>query len=371
MMAQSTVKLTSLSRFCGCGAKLPLGALDPLLKSLPLPADPRVLVGIESRDDAGVYQLNDETALIFTTDIITPVANDGYTYGAIAATNSLSDVYAMGGTPLMALNILCFPHKELDEQIAHDIFRGASDKLTEAHCALVGGHSLDDQELKFGQAVVGTVHPGRILTNAGAKPGDALVLTKPLGTGTAVKALKDGKRDEHFYAEAKRWMTTLNAKGAELALKHGAHAMTDVTGFGLLGHAWNIARESDVTLEFDTRALPVLVGAMELLEAGELSTALKNNLAFFDVGDDLTSSRTEEREGVKPSPTRPRPKINMNAEVRRSILNLLADPQTSGGLLIAVPADRAAALVRDLKPVYEHAAIIGRVAASGPAIHVT
>lgn len=336
-MGKTDVKLTGLSRFCGCGAKLPLGALDDLLKTIDLPVDRRVLVGLGSRDDAGVYKLNDDTALIFTTDIITPVANDAYSYGAIAATNALSDVYAMGGTPLMALNILCFPYKNLDPEIALGILHGAGDKLKEANCALVGGHSLDDQELKFGQAVVGTVHPDRLLTNAGAKPGDALVLTKPLGTGTAVKALKDGKRDEAFYAEAKKWMTTLNAKGAELAIHHGAHAMTDVTGFGLLAHAWNIARESGVSIEFDHRALPVLVGVMELLEAGDLSTALKNNWKFM------------------------RDKVRVGPGVSQAMVHLANDPQTSGGLLIAPPESHAAALVHDLKPFYGHAAIIGHV----------
>ncbi|MGH8103749.1 MAG: selenide, water dikinase SelD [bacterium] len=340
------VKLTGLSRFCGCGAKLPLGALDDLLKTIELPVDRRVLVGLDSRDDAGVFKLNDDTALIFTTDIITPVANDAYSYGAIAAANALSDVYAMGGTPIMALNVLCFPYQTLDEDIALGILEGAGAKLKEANCALLGGHTLDDQELKFGQAIVGTVHPDRILANSGAKVGDLLVLTKPLGTGAAVKALKDGKRDEQFYAEAKRWMMTLNAKGAETALKHGAHAMTDITGFGVLGHAWNIARESEVAIEFDHLKVPILDGVMELLEAGDLSTALKNNWKFM--------------EGH----------VKIGADISQAMVQLLNDPQTSGGLLIAVPEFSADALVRDLKPVYDHAAIIGRVASPGAGMSV-
>ncbi len=237
------VALTSLSHGAGCGCKLPAAAIGPLLQGLVLPSDPNVLVGFETSDDAGVYRLRDDLALVQTVDFFTPIVDDPFDFGAIAATNALSDVYAMGATPVSALNLVAFSLADLGGEVLLEILRGAAAVAAQAGVAILGGHSIEDAEPKFGLAVTGTVHPDEILTNAGGRPGDALVLTKPLGAGTVSTALKRGIEGAPL-AEAVAVMTTLNRDASLAARAAGAHALTDVTGFGLLGHLHELAQAS-------------------------------------------------------------------------------------------------------------------------------
>jgi selenide, water dikinase len=282
--------------------------------------DPRVLVDQRTGDDAGVFRLDDGRALVQTVDFFTPVVDDPYAFGAIAAANALSDVYAMGGRPLTALSIAAFPETGLPLEWAREIVKGGAAKLAEAGCALLGGHSVRDPELKFGYAVTGLVDPRRMLTNAGGQAGQVLVLTKPLGSGVVATALKAGVAPAEAVAESARSMARLNREASEAALAHGASAATDVTGFGLVGHASAIARESRLTLEIELRALPLLPGALELAEAHQAG-GLKANRAEFE----------------------PRVEYGGRAEAARKAL--LYDPQTSGGLLVLLPEAGAEALV--------------------------
>jgi len=295
-----------------------------------------VLVDQRTGDDAGVFRLDDRQALVQTVDFFTPVVDDPFAYGAIAAANALSDVYAMGGRPLTALSIAAFPETGLPLEWAREIVKGGAAKLAEAGCALLGGHSVRDPELKFGYAVTGLVDPGRMLTNAGGRAGEALVLTKPLGTGVVATALKAGAAPAAAVAEATRSMARLNREAAEAALAHGASAATDVTGFGLVGHAAAIARESRLTLEIELRALPLLPGALELAEAHQAG-GLKSNRAEYE----------------------PRVEYGGRAEAARKAL--LYDPQTSGGLLLLVPEAAAEALVAAVAG----ARVVGRARSAG------
>jgi selenide, water dikinase len=273
---------------------------------LPRVQHPDVLVGFDTCDDAGVFRISPDLALVQTVDFFTPIVDDAYTFGAIAAANSLSDVYAMGGKPMSALSILCYPGKG-DIDTLKDILRGGSDKMAEAGCVILGGHSVADDEIKFGFAVTGTVHPDRVWTNAGAKPGDVLVLTKALGTGVISTALKRGIADPGHVEAAVRSMLTLNRAPAV------AHGCTDITGFGLLGHGREMALGSKVTLEIDVDAVPLLPGALDYARAGAVPGGSKNNREF--VWSCVDSSR------------------DLPPEVEA----LLYDPQTSGGLLISTP----------------------------------
>ena len=296
-----------------------------------------MLVDHATGDDAGVFRLDARSALVQTVDFFTPVVDDPHAYGSIAAANALSDVYAMGGTPLTALAIAAFPERDFPPEWAAAIVRGGAETLREAGCALLGGHSVRDPELKFGYAVTGLVDPERLLTNAGARAGDVLLLTKPLGTGVIATALKAGAAAPEQVEAATRWMRGLNRGAAEAALRHGLRAATDVTGFGLVGHALNLARQSGVTLELELKALPLLPGALELAERFE-SGGLKSNRRQFEalVADHAAPDLA-----------------------RRT---LLYDPQTSGGLLLPVPAPHAAALLAELP----EACRIGRVLDAGP-----
>src|SRR3954463_15495686 len=230
------VPLTSLSHGAGCGCKLSAADLRPIVASLPRPTDPRVLVAADTADDAGVVQLTDELAIVQTADFFTPIVDDPYAFGRIAATNALSDIYAMGGDPVSALNLVAFPLETLGGELLAEILRGGADAVAEAGASIVGGHSIDDPEPKYGLAVTGTVHPDRVLTNAGGRAGDALVLTKPLGAGAVATAIKRGLASDDVVQRAIDVMTTLNATACEQAQAAGAHAVTDVTGFGLLNH---------------------------------------------------------------------------------------------------------------------------------------
>ncbi|HEU0317813.1 MAG TPA: selenide, water dikinase SelD, partial [Solirubrobacteraceae bacterium] len=239
-----TVRLTSLSHGAGCGCKLPASALHPILRGLPPIDDPAVLVGASGADDAAVYRLSDELALVQTVDFFTPIVDDPYDFGRIAATNAISDIYAMGARPIMALNLVAFPLEALGGEILAQIMRGADDAVRAAGASIAGGHSIDDPEPKFGLAVTGIVHPEEILTNAGARPGDLLVLSKPLGAGVVATAAKRGLADDALIARATAVMCELNDEAARAARRAGAHALTDVTGFGLLGHLHELARAS-------------------------------------------------------------------------------------------------------------------------------
>src|ERR671939_360783 len=259
------VPLTSLSHGAGCGCKLPAADLRSIVAGLERPADPRVLVAADTADDAGVVQLTDDLAIVQTADFFTPIVNDPYGFGRIAATNALSDVYAMGGKPVSALNLVAYPLATLGAETLTEILRGGADAVAAAGAALVGGHSIDDPEPKYGLAVTGVVHPAAVLTNAGGRAGDALVLTKPLGAGAVATALKRGLADEALVARAVEVMSTLNAAAAEQARGAGAHALTDVTGFGLLGHVHELAAASGVAAEIDSAAVPAIDGVLELL----------------------------------------------------------------------------------------------------------
>jgi selenide,water dikinase len=300
-----------------------------VLGRIPRWPNENVLVGFDTADDAGVYKLTPECALVQTLDFFTPIVDDPFTFGAIAAANSLSDVYAMGGTPITSLSILCYPVKG-DLDVLAEILKGGAAKMREAECALLGGHSVNDDDIKFGYAVTGTIHPERVKTNAGARAGDALVLTKPIGTGVVATALKRGMASDADVAAATESMLTLNRAACEAMLRFDVHGCTDVTGFGLLGHAREMALASEVTLEIDPRAVRFLPGAEEYARQGAIPGGLNNNRAF-----------------VAPC---------VEGEAERD--QLLYDPQTSGGLLIALPEADAATLERE----YPAAHRIGRVA---------
>jgi selenide, water dikinase len=306
--------------------------LDQVLAAVPRWPDENVLIGFDTADDAGVYKLTPELALVQTVDFFTPIVDDPYTYGAIAAANSLSDVYAMGGRPLSSLSILAWPAKgELDD--LREILRGGGSKMREAGCSILGGHSIADDEIKFGYAVTGAVHPDRVKANSGARAGDALVFTKRLGTGVISTAVKRGIAEPPHVEASIESMLTLNRDACEQMLRYDVHGCTDVTGFGLLGHAREMAAASGVTLEIDVNAVPFLPGAVEYARLGAIPGGLKNNREFVSCAVDAA------------------------IPIAREIEDLLYDPQTSGGLLIALPETDAAALERSL----EGARRIGRV----------
>ena len=288
-----------------------------MLSRIPRLTNANVLVGFDTSDDAGVYQLTPSLALVQTVDFFTPIVDDPYTFGAIAAANALSDVYAMGGTPLSALSILAYPDQgDLDDLEA--ILRGGGDKLKEAGCVLLGGHSVRDDEIKFGYAITGTVHPDRVRANSQARVGDALLLTKALGTGVIATALKRGIATGAHVEAATASMLTLNRAAAEDMANVDAHGVTDITGFGLIGHGREMAKASGVTLEIDWRALHFLPGAVDYAQAGALPGGLLNNRDFASCD------------------------VTMDPDVPPEIAHLLYDPQTSGGLLISMPEADAA-----------------------------
>ena len=284
---------------------------------MPTHADRRVLVGRETFDDAGVFVLRDDLALVQTVDFFAPIVDDPYTFGQIAAANALSDVYAMGGEPLTALAIVGFPAGKLPPSVLSEILRGGQDKVREAGAVLIGGHSIIDEELKFGLSVTGQAHPARLLTNASARPGDRLVLTKPLGTGLLATAAKADRLSAEAQLALHDSMRALNAVASRAALSHGVTCATDVTGFGLLGHALNIARGSGTTLRIDGRTLPELPGARELWRAGTRTGGAERNETYLAPHVDSSSADPAD-------------------------LALALDPQTSGGLLLAVPPDALA-----------------------------
>jgi selenide,water dikinase len=313
------VALTSLSHGAGCGCKLPAAAIGPLLGRLAPVADPNVLVGFETSDDAGVYRLRDDLAIVQTVDFFTPIVDDPFDFGRIAAANALSDIYAMGATPLSALNLVAFSLSELGEDVLVEILRGGASVAAAAQVAIIGGHSIEDAEPKFGLAVTGVVHPDEFITNSGAHPGDALVLTKPLGAGAVSTAVKRGL-DAPLEAAA-AVMADLNRDASAAARSAGAHAMTDVTGFGLLGHLQELAAASGLAAELDAEAVPAIEGVLDLL-SHEAETAVaggtRRNRAHAETFSSFASWVPAARRW------------------------LLCDAMTSGGLLVALDPSRAA-----------------------------
>ncbi len=308
------------------------------LTSLPYERDPKILVGLETADDAGVYQLDEETALIQTVDFITPIVDDPFTFGQIAAANSLSDVYAMGGRPLTALNLVAFPACALPPETLTEIMRGGLDKIHEAGCLLVGGHTIDDEELKYGLCVTGIIHPAKLLTNSGAQAGDRLLLTKPLGTGIITTAHKGGVASSRTLANAVDSMRRLNGKASEIAVEAGAHAAVDITGFGFLGHSSSMAQASGVTLVFEADRIPLMEGVEEYAAEGLVPGGAHKNREYYAKG------------------------VQFRRKIPPDLELILFDPQTSGGLLIAAPASQAQGIVARLKTAgIEVATSVGEV----------
>ena len=318
----TSIRLTSLSHAAGCGCKLGSRDLTEVLRHLPAVVDPNVLVDAATRDDAAVYRLTPDRALVATVDFFTPIVDDPASWGAIAAANALSDVYAMGGRPLFALNLVGWPRDKVPFEVLGEVFRGAAEVTSRAGCLMLGGHSIDDPEPKFGLCVIGEVHPDRMFTNAGARPGDVLVLTKPLGTGILTTALKRDLVGEPELAEAVRSMTALNDGAARAAEAAGVRCATDVTGFGLLGHLGNILASSGVGARIDAARLPALGGALRLAQAGAVPGGTRRN---------LEAARAEWADDV--------------SEAERL---LAVDAQTSGGLLLAVAPRRLPELLAGL-----------------------
>jgi selenide, water dikinase len=317
--------LTSLAAGAGCGCKLPAAELLPIVRALPGQRDERLLVGSATSDDAAVFRIRDDLALVQTIDFFTPLVDDPFDFGRIAAANAFSDVYAMGGTPLTALNVVAYPLRSLGGETLAEILRGGLAVAQEAGAVIAGGHSIDDAEPKYGLAVTGVVDPRRVLTNAGGRPGDALVLTKPLGVGAIVAARKRGAAADPLLARAVATMTELNAAAARAAVEAGAHAMTDVTGFGLLGHLHHLARESGLAADLDSAAVPALDGVRELLSGGPeeapgRSGGARRNAAWAEAF------------------------ASFGAAVPAWRRRLVADATTSGGLLVALPPPAAARL---------------------------
>ena len=340
------LRLTALSHGAGCACKLGSVDLGEVLRHLPSVVDPRVLVDAATRDDAAVFRLSDDRALVATTDFFTPIVDNPKAWGAIAAANALSDVYAMGGTPLFALNLVGWPREKLPFEVLGEVLAGAVEVTERARCLMLGGHSIDVVEPIFGLVVIGEVHPDRALTNAGACAGDVLVLTKPLGTGILATALKRDALLEAGMADAVRSMTTLNEGAARAALAVGVSAATDVTGFGLLGHLGNMLAASKVGAEIAYESLPILPHAVNLATRGIVPGGTQRNLA-------ATAGLVEWADDVTP--------------VERL---LCVDAQTSGGMLLAVPQENVPALLDGLREAETPAAaVIGRLTA-GPAGHV-
>lgn len=318
------------------------GTLTEVLAQLPPMPTENLLVGLENYDDAGVYRLDAERALIQTIDFFTPIVDDPYLFGQIAAANALSDVYAMGGVPLTAMNVVCFPARKLDLTVLREILRGGAEKVLEAGAVLVGGHSVEDPEPKYGLAVTGIVHPERLMTNSQAKPGDVLILTKPIGSGIISTAIKAGLARAEVVATVTASMATLNREAAAVAQELALRGCTDITGFGLLGHAAEMAQASGVALRFWVEAIPFYPQALELAEMGLVPGGTYANRNFLA------------------------PRVQIAAEVAEAEQDLLFDPQTSGGLLLAVPASREEECLERLAQRGVQGATIGEVH-DGPA----
>lgn len=328
-------RLTELTRTSGWAAKIGPETLSKILGTLPKMESENLIVGIETSDDAAVYKLNDEMATIQTLDFFTPVVDDPYTFGAIAAANSLSDVYAMGGKPIVALNIVCFPNC-LPIEVLGEILRGGADKVKEAGAVVIGGHSVQDEEPKYGLSVTGIVHPEKVLKNHGCKEGDVLILTKPLGTGIINTAIKGDIASKEAYDEAVEVMSTLNKYAGEIVVNHDITACTDVTGFGIMGHGYEMAEGSNKTLIIYKNKIPYIKAAREYAEMGLIPEGSYNNRGYLDGKYELNN-------------------------VEPWLEDILFDPQTSGGLLVSCSFDESEELMRELSKLKLQSSIIGEV----------
>jgi selenide,water dikinase len=334
-MAENEVKLTKLAKCAGCGAKVGAGVLAQLLEGIKIHQDPNLLVGFDKSDDASVYKVSDDLALVQTVDFFPPIADDPYTFGQIAATNALSDVYAMGGEPKLCLNIMAVP-ADMPKETVHQMLRGGYDKVYEAGALITGGHSILDEEPKYGLAVTGFVHPDRVLTNSGAKPGDVLLFTKPLGIGVLTTAAKAGMASQAGTDLALKLMTTLNKSARDAMVKYRVHACTDVTGFGMLGHLTEMAQGSDVEVQLYVNQVDLIPESLELARMGILPEGMYRNRAFAETGVDAGDTELAKQD-------------------------LLYDPQTAGGLLMAVDPADADTLLAELRSRVPSAQKIGIV----------
>jgi selenide, water dikinase len=312
--------------------------LAQVLGSLPeQPHDPNLLIGFENADDAAVYRLRDDLAIVQTLDFFTPIVDDPFDYGRIAALNSINDVWAMGGTPVTAMAITCFPKKGVDHSILGEIMRGGLSVLTQNGVSLVGGHSVENEQIMFGYAVTGLIHPDQIASNGGARPGDVLILTKPIGTGVISTGIKFEKAEAQVASTSIATMLVPGRRAAELMCEFGVRGATDITGYGLLGHAWELAKASRVTLEIAARSVPVLPGALDLARRKMVTRGDRTNREY--VGDDVI----------------------IDNGISTEMTSLLYDPQTAGGILISVADQRSEAMLQMLREDYPEAAVIGRV----------
>ena len=334
-MAENEVKLTKLAKCAGCGAKVGAGVLAQLLEDIRVHHDPNLLVGFDKSDDASVYKVSDDLALVQTVDFFPPIADDPYLFGQIAATNALSDVYAMGGEPKLCLNVMAVP-EDMPKEAVHQLLRGGYDKVYEAGALITGGHTILDEEPKYGLAVTGFVHPDKVLTNSGAQAGDVLLLTKPIGIGVLTTAAKVDLASRESMDLAYRLMTTLNKAARDVMVKYRVHACTDVTGFGLLGHLYEMMQGSDAEAELRVDDIDLIAESVELARMGVLPAGMYRNRAFAEEGVDA---------GV----------------VELCCQDLLYDPQTAGGLLMAVHPEDAEAVLAELKPCVPSAQRIGIV----------
>ncbi len=333
---ETEVKLTKLAGCAGCGAKVGAGTLARLLEGFRTHSDPRLLVGYDKSDDASVYVLDENTALVQTTDFFPPIVDDPFLFGQIAAANALSDVYAMGGAPKLALNIMCIT-ESMEKEIVQEILRGGYDKAYEADTIITGGHTIHGGEPIYGLAVSGFVHPKRVLTNSGAKPGDVLILTKPLGVGILTTAAKAGMVEKEVMERLYLQMAALNRTARDIMVRFPVHSCTDVTGFALLGHSYEMAQGSGATIHLQAGEVPCHPEAYELAEMGFIPAGAYRNRDYAQAG------------------------VTLRGAVSRATQDILYDPQTSGGLLIALPETAAPELLHQLKDQIPSAAIIGYV----------
>ena len=334
-MAENEVKLTKLAKCAGCGAKVGAGVLAQLLEGIRVHQDPNLLVGFDKSDDASVYRISDELALVQTVDFFPPIADDPYLFGRIAATNALSDVYAMGGVPKLCLNIMAIP-ESMPKEAVHQMLRGGYDTVYEADALITGGHSILDDEPKYGLAVTGFVHPDKVLTNSGARPGDVLLFTKPIGIGVLTTAAKADMASKAGIELAERMMTTLNRAARDVMVKYRVHACTDVTGFAMLGHTLELAQGSGVEVELKVDAIDLIPEALKLARMGILPAGMYRNRAFAEPEVDPGDTELAKQD-------------------------LLYDPQTAGGLLMAVDPADADALCAELNRAVPSAQRIGTV----------
>ena len=334
-MSENEVKLTKLAKCAGCGAKVGAGVLAQLLDGIKVHSDPNLLVGFDKSDDASVYKVSEDLALVQTVDFFPPIADDPYLFGQIAATNALSDVYAMGGEPKLCLNIMAIP-ADMPKDAVHQLLRGGYDKVYEAGALITGGHSILDEEPKYGLAVTGFVHPDKVLTNSGARPGDVLLFTKPIGIGVITTAAKADMASQESIEFAQTLMTTLNKSARDAMVKYRVHACTDVTGFGMLGHTFEMAQGGDVEIELHVDQIDFIPEALELARIGILPEGMYRNRTFAEAGVDA-------------------------GETELCKQDLLYDPQTAGGLLMAVDPADADALLEELEGCVPSARRIGLV----------